>query len=193
MLQLLSPCSRTWELQLLKPKLPRASALQQEKPSQWEAHALRPESGPHSRQQRPSTAKNTYIHTYVIFKETPNSLRISLWYAPISQSTFSDMSQLAVIFSGKTLSSGPWAEPRVDTLLGYDFPPLFSFILYRVKSKAWSPCPCRTVAKMRFLREKGQATGHRPMLNSLILVPIIFSEVIKYHLWILMGRYLRCS
>ena len=37
--QLLSLCSRTWESKLLKPTHPRAGALQQEKPPQWDAHA----------------------------------------------------------------------------------------------------------------------------------------------------------
>ena len=37
--QLLSLCCRAWELQLLKPTQPRACALQQETPLQWEPHA----------------------------------------------------------------------------------------------------------------------------------------------------------
>ena len=146
-------------------------------------------------QQRPSTARlHANMHTLLLKKHQIASgyLKISMICTHIP-TTFSDMSQLGGIFSVKTLSSGPWAEPRVDTLLGYDFPPLFSFILYRVKSRAWLPWACKTVAKMRFLRERDQATGHRPKLNSLILDPHIFSEVIKYHLWILLCRYLRCS
>ena len=39
-------CSRAQTLQLLKPARPRASAPQQEKPLQWEAHAPRLDSGP---------------------------------------------------------------------------------------------------------------------------------------------------
>ena len=35
---------------LLKPKCPRAHALQQEEPPQWEAHVLQIESSPHSLQ-----------------------------------------------------------------------------------------------------------------------------------------------
>ena len=38
--QLLRPCSRVWEPQLLKPKCPRAS-VPQEKPPRWEARAPR--------------------------------------------------------------------------------------------------------------------------------------------------------
>ena len=44
--QLLSLCSRAWELQLLKPTHPRAHALQQEKPPQWEVHAPQLEKSP---------------------------------------------------------------------------------------------------------------------------------------------------
>ena len=54
--------------QLLKPKHPRARALQQEKPPQWEANTPQLESSPHFpqlekkpvQQQRPSTAKNKW-------------------------------------------------------------------------------------------------------------------------------------
>ena len=57
----LNPSARTTEVHT-----PRARALQQEKPLQWEAHSLQLESGPHSpqpekarvQQQRPSAAKN---------------------------------------------------------------------------------------------------------------------------------------
>ena len=44
--QLLSLCSRAWEPQLLTSTCPRVCALQQEKPSQLEAHALRLENSP---------------------------------------------------------------------------------------------------------------------------------------------------
>ena len=43
-------CSRAQEPQLLKPPHPRACALQQEKPLQWEAHAPQLESSPCSPQ-----------------------------------------------------------------------------------------------------------------------------------------------
>ena len=69
--QLLSLCSRAWELlspctTALKPTHPRAHALRQEKPLQWEPHALQLESNPrfpqlekaYMQQQRPSTARN---------------------------------------------------------------------------------------------------------------------------------------
>ena len=42
--------SRTWELQILKPAHPGAWALQQEKPLQWETHALQLQSRPCSPQ-----------------------------------------------------------------------------------------------------------------------------------------------
>ena len=68
--QLLSPCSRAWEPQLLKPECPRACA-QQEKPPQWEARAQQLESSPHwpqleetrAWQRRPCTVKTKYINT----------------------------------------------------------------------------------------------------------------------------------
>ena len=61
-------------LRLLKPTFPRALALQQEKPQQWDAHALPLESSRHSlqlekahtQQGRSSTGKNKYINK--IFK-----------------------------------------------------------------------------------------------------------------------------
>ena len=62
----LSLCSGAQKLQLLKPRHPRAQALQQEKPPQWEAPAPQPESSPlltatrakPAWQQRPGTATN---------------------------------------------------------------------------------------------------------------------------------------
>ena len=58
-------------LQLLKPTFPRALALQQEKPQQWDAHAPPLESSrcslqleeAHTQQGRSSTGKNKYINT----------------------------------------------------------------------------------------------------------------------------------
>ena len=44
--QLLRLCSRARVLQLLKPTCPRACVPQQEKPPQWEAHALQLENSP---------------------------------------------------------------------------------------------------------------------------------------------------
>ena len=62
----LSPCattiepvlSRVRELQLWKPSSPRACALQQEKPPEWEAHTLQLESSPHSLQLEKSLHSN---------------------------------------------------------------------------------------------------------------------------------------
>ena len=51
-----------WVPQLLKPMQPRARALQQEKPLQWEAWALQLEYN-RVQQQRPSAAKNSKIKT----------------------------------------------------------------------------------------------------------------------------------
>ena len=74
--KLLSLCSRAHVLQLLKPGSPSACAPQQEKPPQWEAHALQLASSPHLQLEkarkwrwRSSTAKNTYIHN---FKKIPS-------------------------------------------------------------------------------------------------------------------------
>ena len=44
--QLLSPCSRAWVLQLLKPACPRACALQREKPPQEQACTLQRRADP---------------------------------------------------------------------------------------------------------------------------------------------------
>ena len=68
--QLLSLCSRAHALQLLKPMGPRVHAPQQEKPTQWEAHALQLESSPCSwqlekaqvQQGRLSKAKNNKVN-----------------------------------------------------------------------------------------------------------------------------------
>ena len=67
--QLLSPCSRAQEVQILEPKHSRACALQQEMPPQRETHAPQLESSPslpqlekaQEQQQRPSATKNKYI------------------------------------------------------------------------------------------------------------------------------------
>ena len=76
-LQLLSLCSRVWEPQLLKPAHLRVSALQQEKPLQWEARALQLEysprlpqleKSPHSNSE-PAQPKINKIYIY-IYKNT---------------------------------------------------------------------------------------------------------------------------
>ena len=73
--QLLSLRSRARVLQLLKSGSPRTRAPQQEKPLQWEAHALQPESIPHLQLEkackwrwRSSTVQNKEIHD---FKKSP--------------------------------------------------------------------------------------------------------------------------
>ena len=67
--QPLSLCSRTWELQLqrprmqlLKPACPRASSQEQDKPLQWEAHALHLQSNAHSNKDpaQPKINKNYF-------------------------------------------------------------------------------------------------------------------------------------
>ena len=78
-LQLLGLCSRAQEPQLLKPAHLRVSALQQEKPLQWEARALQLEYSRHSLQlekspysnsepAQPKINKTIYIYIY-IYKE----------------------------------------------------------------------------------------------------------------------------
>ena len=74
--QLLSLCSRAWELQLRKPVSTAAHAQRQEKPRQWEAHAPQPESSSWSQLEEspcgnedPSTAKNKYVNKSIIRKK----------------------------------------------------------------------------------------------------------------------------
>ena len=54
--ELLSLCSRAWDLHLLTPRCPRAHAVQQEKPLKQEDWALQLESGPHLLQLRKTHA-----------------------------------------------------------------------------------------------------------------------------------------
>ena len=69
---------RLWGKLNLYTTTSEARALQQEKPSQREACTPQPESSPRvlqlekacPQQQRPSTAKVKYIHTYVFLKRT---------------------------------------------------------------------------------------------------------------------------
>ena len=71
--QQLSLCSRAWDWQLPKPSCPRSHASQQEKPLQWEAHALQWRVDPphHSYGKagtwhgKPSTDKNKYINKQI--------------------------------------------------------------------------------------------------------------------------------
>ena len=83
--QLLSMCSRAWELQLLSPQAattehcePRTCALQKH-PPQWKAHAPESESSPcsqklgkvHMQQWRPNAAKNLRISIFFNGKLMP--------------------------------------------------------------------------------------------------------------------------
>ena len=61
--------------QLLKPTCPRACGLQQEKPPQWEAHALQIESGPYSPQLQKSPCCNEDPTLPNIKKETKSLAR----------------------------------------------------------------------------------------------------------------------
>ena len=66
--QLLSPRSRAWDSQLLKPACPGAHALQQEEPLQWEAHT--PQLGcwlcsPQLEENLPAASKTQCSQKYV--------------------------------------------------------------------------------------------------------------------------------
>ena len=82
--KLLSLCSRAYRPQLLKPTPPRAHALQQEKPPQWEAHTPPLERSPHSPQlEKARTATKTQLsHESESHSVMSNSLQTHGLYSP---------------------------------------------------------------------------------------------------------------
>ena len=115
--QLLSLCSRAWEPHLLKPAHPRACALQQGKPTQWEACSTAARVQPvltatrerPARQQRPNTAKNkqNYVKNIVNAK-FKNILLPSSWShaSPLAILQFTTRGQAKTDFLWESHISG---------------------------------------------------------------------------------------